>query len=108
MIHEQKVETEFSRTRKEMRSKRFIAPIPLDWALRAARLPGKAFRVAVAIHHNHVLTRSNVVYLGNTILEQMGVNKDAKRRALVGLEKEGLILVHRETGKNPRVTIING
>jgi ABC-type metal ion transport system substrate-binding protein len=37
----------------------------------------------------------------------MGVNGDAKRRALSFLEQEGLIRITRESGKNPRVTIID-
>ena len=36
----------------------------------------------------------------------MGVSKDAKQRALSALEQEGLIVVEREPGRNPRVTIV--
>jgi len=107
VIQEQKVETEFFRTRMEMRSKRFLASIPLDWVVRAARLPGKALQVALAIHHQSKLEKRNPVALGNALLKAMDVSRDSKRRALDALEEEGLVVVERGGGRKPHVKIIN-
>ncbi len=106
-MKEDRIDTSVSLAKTANKSKMFLSgPIQWAWLAKAARLSGKSFQVAVAIRHQCKLERRNSISLGNTFLEDMGVNRDAKRRALAELEIACLIAVHRETGKNPIVTII--
>ncbi|MFU2207721.1 hypothetical protein [Solidesulfovibrio sp. C21] len=85
----------------------FLAPIPLDWILRAGSLPGKSLQVALIIRHLTTIERSTWVHLKNKYLRQMSISRDAKRRALQCLEGAGLIAVSARVGGNPSVRIIN-
>jgi hypothetical protein len=44
--------------------------------------------------------------LPNTILDDYGIDKDAKRRALLALEKAGFIRVKRAAGNTARIAIL--
>lgn len=106
-MKEDRLDTSVSLAKAANKSKMFLSgPIKWIWLVKAARLAGKSLQVAVAIRHQCKLEKRNNISFGNTFLEEMGVNRDAKRRALAELETAGLITVHRETGKNPIVTII--
>ncbi len=105
-VEERLVETEVSRKRKEKRSERFLASMPLTWAIQAGRLPGKTMQVALAIRHQARLRKTKTISFGNQLLAEFGVTKDVKRRALEALEQAGLIKVERSPGMNPLVSII--
>jgi hypothetical protein len=81
-------------------------PISMPWLERAARLPGRALHVALAIRHQSALQRGRTVPLPNKQLAAFGVDRDAKRRGLLGLETAGLVIVERKSGCNPIVTIV--
>ena len=80
-------------------------PIPLNWLTAAARLPGKALHVAIALWFRAGLTRSGRVPLSNLAVEPFGVERDTKRRALRHLEAEGLISVERPPNASPVVSL---
>jgi hypothetical protein len=85
-------------------------PIPLSWWGRVCRLPGKnPLIVASAIWFVAGLrNRKDDLKLTTSILEKFGLtDRSAKSRSLKVLEKKGLIRVERQSGKNPRVTILN-
>jgi len=82
-------------------------PIPLSWLKAAFRLPGKSPHVGIVIWYRAGLEKSGTIRLGNGVLEQFGIKPDAKRRALLHLEKAGLIRVQREPNKNPLVTLLS-
>jgi hypothetical protein len=70
-------------------------------------LSGKTLATASAIcflagRHN----RREGLNLTNKVLQQFGVDRHAKRRALVALEKAGLIQVTRQPRKNPLIAIV--
>jgi DNA-binding transcriptional ArsR family regulator len=85
-------------------------PIPLNWLGRASNLGvGKApLATALAIWYLAGLrgTNESLLLTGATVA-QFGVSPSAKSRALVVLEKAGLISVKREGRKNPLVTILD-
>jgi hypothetical protein len=86
---------------------RFLkGPIPLQPIARAARLPGQALAVYLAVHHRAALTRSDTVTLPKGLLEQFGVTRDAKARALHALETASLVAVERNSGKTARVRLL--
>ena len=82
-------------------------PIPLEWLQRAAQLPGKSLHVAIALWQRAGMKKSNGLKLSNKILDGMGVDRYAKRRALKALEGAGLVSVERHHGKNPIVTLLD-
>ena len=81
-------------------------PISMPWLEKAARLPGRALHVALAVRHQSALKRSSTVTLPNKQLVEFGVDRDTKRRGLAALEAAGLLIVERKPGRNPIVTIV--
>ncbi len=86
---------------------RFIkGPIPLDWVLMAANLPGQSLTVGITIWYLAGLTKCQSVRISNEALAPFGVKRDAKRRALRELESAGLITVSWGSASSPIATII--
>ena len=107
-ITEVEVETAALRSARVRTSGRFLkGPIPLDNIAVASRLPGQALAVFLAIHHRVALTRNAVVTLPKRLLNEFGVTKDVKARALHALEKADLVRVERRSGRAPTITIIS-
>ena len=85
---------------------RFLkGPIPMAWIGAAARLPGKALHVGVAIWHIAGLTGQAVVRMERSALESLGIGREAWLRGLERLEGAGLIDVERKPGRRTIVTI---
>ena len=84
-------------------------PIPLAWLEAAARLPGQALAVGVALWHLAGLRRTQQhLSLSTERLASFGVSRYAKDRALRHLTGAGLVTVDRKRGRSPRVTIVAG
>ena len=81
-------------------------PIPWQWLERAAQLPGKTLHVAITLWQRAGMGKSNRLKLSTKVLDGMGVDRYAKRRALTALEGAGLVSVERHHGKNPIVTLL--
>lgn len=93
--------------RRRIDGDRFLkGPIPLSWLARAAKRPGRALHVGVALWFLAGLARSETVRLSSATLRTLGVDRHAARRALQLLEAEGLVSVVRRPGSNPVVTIL--
>ena len=93
-------------TRPRLSAPFLKGPIPLDWLQRAARLSGKALHVGNALWFRSGIERSRTVKLTNVLLQQFGVDRHAKARALRQLEAAGLVAVSRKPGRSPMVTIL--
>jgi DNA-binding FadR family transcriptional regulator len=78
----------------------------MPWVSRAARAPGKALHVALAIWHQKSLRRGGIVTINLSGLEEFGLSRDAARRGLQALEQEGLVSVHRVQGRKASVTVL--
>jgi hypothetical protein len=90
------------------RTGRFLkGPIPMAWLAKAAKLPGHALHVALAIRHQSDLEGNTTVALRNKHCKVFGVDRDTKRRGLAALEATGLVLVNRKPRRNPIVTIVD-
>ena len=81
-------------------------PVPWAWVANAAKLPGKALHVGLALWRLSGATKSDTVRLSNVELDLLGVDRNAKSRALKQLEKSGLVTVSQAPGQAPVVTII--
>ncbi len=78
----------------------------LDWVIRASRLRGCALQVGVKLWYLAGITRSLTVRLNLSGLDDQQVPHATASRALASLAKAGLIVVEREPGRAPVVTII--
>ena len=81
-------------------------PIPWEWLTQAAKLPGKAFEVGIALWFLAGVQRKRTVTLSGSALRDLEVSRFAGYRALSALEKTGLVSVQRHPGRNPIVTIL--
>jgi hypothetical protein len=105
-IPEREVRTDALRGYERRASGRFLkGPIPIHPIALAARLPGQALAVYLAIHHRAALTRSCSVTLPKGLLEQFGVSRDSKARSLHALENASLVSVERCKGRTARITL---
>jgi DNA-binding MarR family transcriptional regulator len=71
----------------------------------AARLPGQALALFLALHHQTALTGKPIVTLPAKLLTDLGVSRDAKARGLKALEQAGLVYVSRSRGKAARIEL---
>ncbi len=81
-------------------------PLPLDWLVTAAQLPGRSLHAGVALWYAAGLTQSSSVSFSNTSSLLFGLDRNAKYRALGWLERAGLIAVERKLGRAPLITIL--
>jgi hypothetical protein len=81
-------------------------PVPWWWIIHAAELPGKALVVGLCLWRLRGATKKKTIPLSNTELKPFRVDRAAKSRALVTLERAGLISVQRHRGRWPLVTLI--
>ena len=84
-----------------------MGPVPLAWLEVAAKLPGRSLHVGIALWYAAGVTQSASVHLGNISSLRFGLDRNAKYRALVWLERAGLIAVERKLGRVPLVTIFD-
>jgi hypothetical protein len=78
-------------------------PLPWELALAKANAPGAAYLVAMEIIRRN---RWNKEFsLPNEKLSARGVTREAKRRALLVLERSGFITVDRRKRRSPRIAV---
>jgi len=82
-------------------------PIPWKWIVLAARQPGKALHVAIALWFWAGISKSGRIKLNNIKLKTLGVTRYTKHRSLLSLEQAGLISVEQFQGKSPVVTLLD-
>ena len=81
-------------------------PIPMAWLSEAAKLPGKAINVGIAIWWLAGMAKANTFKLTAKALDQLDVSRDAASSGLKRLEAQGLIRVQRSPGQRPTVEIL--
>jgi hypothetical protein len=81
-------------------------PIPLNWLCHAAQLPGKSLHVGLAIWFLAGLNKSATVKLSQSVLNQMGVDRHSKARALKQLTNAKLISMQSAPGCAPVITVL--
>ncbi len=80
-------------------------PLPLDWIITAAKLPGKVLHVALVMWYLAGLKKSYTFKLSGAKLRSFGISRQSSYRAVDALEKVGLIEVTRKRGQNPEIKI---
>ena len=76
--------------------------------VQASRLGVKALLVGLALWHLSGLRRADTFIVSNLMLQDWGIQPDAKSRALRKLEEAGLIRVERRGKRSPLVTLVVG
>jgi DNA-binding MarR family transcriptional regulator len=95
----EEVETEWSRRRKVSRTASFVfGPIAVRDIKIATKLGGSCLAVLLAIFFRSNVTKARSVTLPGRLLDEFGIDTDAKLRALKRLEQAGLISVERRPG----------
>lgn len=86
---------------------KFIAgPVDVSWVVQASRLGVKALLVGLALWHLKKLRQTDTFVVSNLMMQEWGVQADAKSRALRALERAGLIRVERRGKRSPQVTLV--
>lgn len=80
-------------------------PVPLDWLLQAAKLPGRTLHVGVALWYLDGFNRTRTVQLKPSVIRELGMDRHASYRALNRLEAAGLVSVVHKRGAAPMVTL---
>jgi hypothetical protein len=92
-------------TTKQRRQRAHFVKVPLEWAERATKaLHVPQAYVMIWLLYRAWKTGSNTVVLSNRPIHY--INRSTKRRALLKLEKAGLIRVDRGRGRAPVVTLV--
>ncbi len=81
-------------------------PIPLNWKCAVDRISGNAARLADAMWFRAGVKRATTFQLNLSRLEAFGLNRFSASRALIALERAGLVSVERHSGRNPTITIL--
>ena len=81
-------------------------PIPMDWISAAAKLPGKAIHVALALYWMDGMNPQKRFKITRRALELFKVSDDAYRDALLRMEAAKLIRVSRSPGQRALVEIV--
>lgn len=103
-ISEVEMETPFLVGQAARKRARFLrGPIPFDQISAASCLDGKCLAILLAIHHQQALTGSDWVSIPRRVLDDLGVDKDAKSRGLRSLASSGLVEVSQRPGASARV-----
>jgi len=88
----------------EKRRKHFVQ-LPWAWAGALSGASGKTWELAVQLLYLHWKGNGAPIKLANGMLEIDGINRQAKWRALSGLERRGLVTVERRPARSPLVTL---
>ena len=79
----------------------------MAWLNEAAKLPGKAINVGIAIWWLAGMAKTYTFKLTGKALDQLDVSRDAASSGLKRLEAQGLIRVQRAAGQRPTVEILS-
>src|SRR4051794_22330090 len=96
------------RARAARREAQFIkGPLPLGWVAKAARAGDpQALPVLLALKYKTDILRQPWVTPPAVVLRLLGVDQDARSRAIPGLEQAGLVGVQRRRGRPPLVRLV--
>lgn len=98
--------TRRGRRASPIRGKFIAGPVDVQWMVHASGLGVKALLVGLALWHLKGLRRTDSFIVSNLMLQEWGVQPDAKSRALRALERAGLIRVERQGKRSPKISLI--
>ena len=91
---------------RHRKGERFLkGPIPWNWIVEAANVSGSALKISLALWLLAGMTKTGTVKLSNGLLEELGISRPTKSRAIKAMENVGLISVSQRPGNSPEITI---
>ena len=99
---------EKTRPPRHQRGQQFLkGPIPLDWLILAAGLPGKSLAVGLGLWVRAGMKNQRRFSVPRSLLREFQVGAEGLRESLVRLERAGLIVVvERRQGCSPVVELL--
>ena len=82
-------------------------PVPMAWFERLAGASGQTYRIALCLLYLRWRARGQPFQLANRLLQIDGVSRFSKWRALVDLERRGLIATERRRRRSPTVRVLD-
>jgi DNA-binding transcriptional ArsR family regulator len=107
-VRRSQASTRRGRRASAIRGKFIAGPIDVSWVVQAKRLGATPLLVGLALWYLKKLRQADTFMVSNLMLQEWGVQPDAKGRALRALERAGLIRVERCGKRSPHVTLIVG
>ena len=104
---EVEVETGLLHRSRIRRAERFLKGPILMREIAASQVPRPGSALLLAIHHRTALTGKAIVTLPASLLNELGISRDAKARGFKVLEQAGLIEVIRSKGCTAKVRLTN-
>jgi hypothetical protein len=80
--------------------------VPLGWLEHLKGASGQVYALALHLLYLHWKANGASFKLPNGMLAIDGLGRTVKWRALVELERRGLISVERRPGKSPRISVL--
>jgi hypothetical protein len=97
---------DLQRKPKPKKWRRHYVRFPWEWAERMKAVNrGCTYRLALLLVYEHWRTGGRSIMLSTAGLEQEGLSRRSKWRALLELEQLGLVRVERRPRKSPRITL---
>jgi hypothetical protein len=90
---------------KILKRREHFIQVPFGWLERLSGAGGKVIIVALHLLYLHWKNRGAPIKLANGMLKIDGVGRTTKWRALLELERRGLISIERRPGKSPWVSV---
>ena len=81
-------------------------PVPMRWLHDASKLGVSVLWVGCVLWHLAGLKRSGTFQVSNLHMHRWGVERRAKSRALIALERAHLIAIKNRGKRSPKVTIL--
>jgi hypothetical protein len=81
-------------------------PISAPWLIQASKLGVRPLLLGLVLWYLCGLRKARTVQISNVTCREWGIGPDAKRRALLKLEKAGLVAVERAEKRSPKVTLV--
>jgi hypothetical protein len=89
-----------------LKDKFIKGPVSVVWLIQASKLGVTPLLLGLVLWYLSGLRKAHTVQVSNVTCREWGIEPDAKRRALLKLEKAGLVAVDRCKKKSPKVTLV--
>jgi hypothetical protein len=100
------VETEWVQYTPRQPGRFLKGPFPWAQFVIAAKLPGRALALWLAIHHQAALAKRDTVVLSPLMLAELRISRGVKFIALHSLAQAGLIALEQRRGRVTRVRLL--
>ena len=92
---------------EQIEGKFVMGPIPWSWLVKASQIDSRTVYIVLVIFFYKGVQKQKRFKISNKLLSELGINRQAKSRALKGLEDSGLIKIYPQKGGSPLVEIID-